>query len=94
MRLCTVALGEFAEGTQSAEDPVLQAVAGAFELASVDRLTALEYGRLVRSLRSEGRLIGTNDLWIAACALRHDLPLVSANLKHFSRVPGLKLLSY
>ena len=33
-----------------------------------------------------------NDLWTAALALQHDLPLL-ADDAHFTRVPGLKLLS-
>ena len=34
-----------------------------------------------------------NDLWIAACALRHSIPLVSNNDRHFTGVPGLVLIS-
>jgi predicted nucleic acid-binding protein len=31
------------------------------------------------------------DLQIAATALLHDLELVTGNVKHFKRVPGLKI---
>jgi tRNA(fMet)-specific endonuclease VapC len=31
------------------------------------------------------------DLQIAATALIHDLELVTGNVKHFKRVPGLRL---
>jgi predicted nucleic acid-binding protein len=31
------------------------------------------------------------DLQIAATALRHDLELVTGNVKHFKRVPGLRI---
>ena len=34
-----------------------------------------------------------NDRWIAACAIRHRLPLVSHNRRHFEGIPGLVLLS-
>ena len=94
MRLPVIALGEFAEGFESLEDRVLQATCNAFDVITVDGDTAMEYSRITRHLRAEGRLIGANDLWIAATALWHDLPLVTGNLKNFSRVPGLKLISY
>jgi tRNA(fMet)-specific endonuclease VapC len=32
------------------------------------------------------------DSLIAGIALEHDLPLLTRNRKHFSRVPGLKLV--
>jgi hypothetical protein len=34
-----------------------------------------------------------NDLWIAACALRHSVPLISNNRKHFEKISGLQLIS-
>lgn len=39
------------------------------------------------------RVVGANDLWIASCAIRHGLPLVSNNRKHFEGMPGLHLIS-
>jgi tRNA(fMet)-specific endonuclease VapC len=52
------------------------------------------YGRLFRYLKENGRLIGTNDLWIAATALVHGLPLVTRNEAHFRRVPDLRVVAY
>ncbi len=52
------------------------------------------YGRLFRYLRSNGLLIGSNDLWIAATALVHGMPLVTRNVGDFRRVPGLEVLDY
>jgi predicted nucleic acid-binding protein len=39
------------------------------------------------------RVVGANDLWIAACAIRPGLPLISNNRKHFEGLPGLRLIS-
>ncbi len=48
----------------------------------------------VWSRMAQARLtIGPHDLWIAACALRHGLPLVSDNTAEFARVPGLRVLN-
>ena len=53
-----------------------------------------EYGRTFRYLRSNGMLIGANDLWIAATALAFGKALVTRNTKDFERVPGLEVVRY
>lgn len=52
------------------------------------------YGRAYRHLRDNGALIGTNDLWIAATALAYDLPVLTRNVEHFTRVPGVEVQRY
>jgi predicted nucleic acid-binding protein len=39
------------------------------------------------------RTIAANDRWIAACAIRHGVPLVSNNRRHYEGIPGLTLIS-
>ena len=56
-----------------------------------DKETARQYGQVFQLLRRQGTPIPTNDIWIAALALQHDLVLDSAD-KHFMYVPGLLLL--
>jgi len=92
--LSTVALGEFAEGFETDDHPVLRAVRELHVPLEIDEPTALHYGRIARELRSKGLLIGTNDLWIAASSIRHGLPLVAANPRHFNRVHGLEAATY
>ena len=58
-----------------------------------DHEVCREYGKLKASLREAGIVIADNDLWIAACALRHSIPLISNNRKHFEKMPGLNLIS-
>ncbi|MDE6244097.1 MAG: hypothetical protein K2M50_00390 [Treponemataceae bacterium] len=38
-------------------------------------------------------LIEDDDILIAALALEHDAVLVTNNVRHFSRIEGLKILS-
>jgi tRNA(fMet)-specific endonuclease VapC len=47
------------------------------------------YGEIYRALAASGNLIGSNDLWIAATGLAHQLGVVTNNVKEFRRVPGL-----
>ncbi|HAF80153.1 type II toxin-antitoxin system VapC family toxin [Brevundimonas aurantiaca] len=55
--------------------------------APADRL----YGEVRAELQRSGRLIGANDLLIAAHALALDCILVTDNEREFSRVPGLRV---
>jgi tRNA(fMet)-specific endonuclease VapC len=53
-----------------------------------------QFGRAFRHLRDNGNLIGANDLWIAATGLAYEMPVVTRNVEHFKRVPGLEVESY
>lgn len=51
------------------------------------------FARVRGGLRRSGQMIGDTDLLIAATALHHDLTLVTRNVRHFERIPNLKLLT-
>jgi predicted nucleic acid-binding protein len=67
---------------------------GPFYVLQSTPAVAWEYGRACRFLRDTGRLIGANDLWIAATALAHGMPVVTRNAEHYRRVPGLEVETY
>ncbi len=52
-----------------------------------------QYGRLKASLLDTGTVVAANDLWIATCAIRHSVPLVTHNYKHFEHIPGLQIIT-
>jgi tRNA(fMet)-specific endonuclease VapC len=54
-----------------------------------DRAAAEAYGPLRHALESTGRRLDERDLMIASICLARDLTLVTGNVRHFSRVPGL-----
>lgn len=56
-----------------------------------DPETAEYYALIVRRLKAKGRPIPTNDIWIAANAMKHGLALYSFN-GHFKEIDGLLLL--
>lgn len=88
------ALGEFAAGFPDLGHPNYRSVRARFGLVGVDEEVLLAYRMIYRDLKSKGELIGANDLWIAASAVRFDMPLVTRNQHEFARVDGLKVLSY
>ncbi len=66
-----------------------------------EKVKVLEFGRRVseeavhiyHSLRKTRKLIDVADLFIGATAKCYGLPLATMNLKHFSRIPNLELVS-
>ena len=56
-----------------------------------DDHAARRYGELRADLERLGTPIGDADLRIAAIALTHELIVVTANTRHFERVPGLDI---
>jgi tRNA(fMet)-specific endonuclease VapC len=50
---------------------------------------AVRAGDLLATLEARGEPIGIEDVWIGATALEHGLGVVTRNLKHFQRIPGL-----
>ena len=60
---------------------------------SFDEAAARKAATLHHALTSKGQDIGVKDAFIGAICEVHKLPLLTRNVKHFSRIPGLKLLS-
>jgi predicted nucleic acid-binding protein len=40
-----------------------------------------------------GKALSANDAWIAACAVRHGIPLLTHNIRHFTHIPSLTVIS-
>lgn len=53
-----------------------------------DEATSHQYADLVALLRRQGTPLPTNDIWIAALALQHNLVLCTSD-SHFQHVPHL-----
>jgi predicted nucleic acid-binding protein len=59
----------------------------------LDTRAAILAAQVEHGLRREGRVIGPADVLVAGICLARKLPLVTADLNHFPRVPGLKILT-
>jgi predicted nucleic acid-binding protein len=87
-------VGEMAAGVSLAERQVWERFLGPFYVLPSSNEVCWEYGRTFRHLQRNGQLIGGNDLWIAATAIAYSMPVVTSNVEHFSRVPGLEVRAY
>jgi tRNA(fMet)-specific endonuclease VapC len=63
---------------------------GRCAVVSWDDATAWHWARV---MSIKGRPITEGDAWVAAVALRHGLPLVTHNRKHFDGIAGLTVIS-
>lgn len=57
-------------------------------VVDIDEETGERYSAIFSSLRKSGTPIPTNDMWIAASAMQHGLPLLTMNA-HFLGVPQI-----
>lgn len=55
---------------------------------------ATRYAREAAATRRSGVHVPTLDLLIGTAALLDDAPIVTRNVKDFSRIPGLRVLGY
>ena len=62
-----------------------------FTVLEIDIPTARTHSRLWADLESIGQIIGPHDLWLAATCLVHGLKIITANVREFSRVEGLRV---
>lgn len=94
--MSTITYGELIFGAQKSQHPkktlhILDELASLIPPLPLSTDTGKFYGKIRETLETEGRIIGNNDLWIAAHTLSLNITLVTNNIKEFSRVPHLKL---
>jgi predicted nucleic acid-binding protein len=86
----TIVILEIFSGQSAAKtEPAIEELLASFRIVSLDENIAKIAGRLRRDNRLQ---IGSPDLITAATALSLDAPLAIHNARHFSPIPGLKIL--
>ena len=68
-----------------------QRILPAVTVLPYDTDTAKIFGKIRAHLEEAGTILPDADIQIASTAMCHDLELVTGNLRHFSRISGLKL---
>ena len=91
----TAALGELYDGAFGSPTRAPAAVADVVALATANTVlgtdagTADIYGRIKHELKTQGRIMPDNDLWIAATAIQYDVTLAARDA-HFNWITGLR----
>ena len=76
-------------GIRAKRSALVEALLERFPLLSIDLATARAHAQIWADLTAAGKMIWPNDLWLAATCLAHGLSIVTANVREFTRVPGL-----
>lgn len=64
-----------------------------FIVVPSDHEIARCYGMVAKERKRQGRPISFHDAWIAACAIRHGLKLVTHNSRDFEGISNLSMIS-
>ena len=76
------------------EHELVDDLLGSFAVSYPDDRFAPLYARLFAATSRNRQPVEAFDLLIATAALLDNAPLATRNIKHFSRVPGLRVLGY
>ena len=92
----TITLGELLygaakRGSEQLVARVRDVLTLATEILPFDAQAAEVYGPLRADLERQGKRLDEPDLRIASITLSRDLTLVTGNVRHFKRVPGLSI---
>jgi len=68
---------------------LLESFLSNFEVVYPDQYTSLIWGSLVVGLRAQGRMVGAQDVWNAACAMRIGAKICTCNDKDYSYMVGV-----
>lgn len=96
--LTLISIGELVFGALKSSQPEanrknLNRRLQAFGILMPDRATADFYGNIRFALRNKGKPIPENDVWIAALAMQHGLPVLTRDA-HFREVSGLNVIGW
>jgi tRNA(fMet)-specific endonuclease VapC len=78
-------------GSGLLEQEIDRVLAGGVDVLPFDEGAARHHAEIKVQLEAEGRPIGEPDLRIAATCRAHDVTLITGNVRHFERVPGLRV---
>ncbi len=98
IELPVIILGEYRFGIAHSRrrgeyETWLEKLIAATRVLPIDDATSTHYARGRAELKKAGRPIPSNDLWIAALARQHHLPLMSRD-RHFDAVPNLQRIGW
>jgi tRNA(fMet)-specific endonuclease VapC len=96
LAISIITFGEVYEGIYYGTDPqhnelIFRWFLRGVRVLGINRPIARRFALIRGKLRAEGQIIPQPDVLIAATALQYDLTLLTRNLRHFGRIPDLRL---
>ncbi len=99
--ISVITVSELLHGVHRAvSDPIrvrrraaVEEVLATIEPIPITKPVARVHAEIWAGLEAAGEVLDAHDLWIAATALVHGLPVATTNARHFQRVPGLSVLA-
>ncbi len=99
--ISVITLSELLHGVQRADSEArrvrrqafVEALIASVEPVHITPQIARVHAEIWARLEAQGNIIGAHDLWIAATAIGHDMPLATTNRREFERVPGLTVIA-
>ena len=93
-----IVLGEFRYGIAGSRhrktyEAWLDSHLRGFDILPVVDATTLHYATLRAALKKRGRPIPANDVWIAALALQHRMPVLTRD-QHFDALPEIQRIAW
>ena len=96
---CAVSLmsfGELCYGAAKSRNPEAEQqrmwrLVNVLDTAGISKAEMMRFGQIKAELETAGNRIDDADVIIAATAIENDMTLVTGNIKHFSRITGLRI---
>ena len=94
--ISVITLGELRFGAEKSQHKekalkVIDELTSMIQVVELDETVAEHYAQIRHDLSAKGKIIGSNDLWLAAHARANDWVMVTNNEKEFVRVDGLRV---
>jgi predicted nucleic acid-binding protein len=99
LEIAAITVAELWHGIERATTPYraereryVRTIVERLEVIPYTDATALVHAQIWAALESSGKMIGAHDLILAATALEHASSVATFNERHFTQVPGLKVI--
>ncbi len=95
--ITTITIGEIVYGSFKSGNPqchlnnLRNILLPAVNILSFDSQAAFIYGKTRAGLENSGDIISHADVQIASIAIANNLTLITGNIKHFIKIPQLKI---
>ena len=96
--ICWITIGEVYEGAFGFPDPqvhlaTFRQLIHRLQILDLNDPIIERFAEIRSLLRRRGQIISDFDILVAASALHYDLTVLTHNIRHFKRIPNLRLFS-